>query len=225
MDLIVLASASPRRAELLGALGMQPSIVPADVDETPLPGESPTAMACRLASIKARAACSTRGEALVIAADTLVVLDGAVLGKPRDAAEATEMLCALRGRAHVVHTGIAICHQGELALQLASSPVVMRPYSDDEIANYVASGDPLDKAGAYACQHPEFRPVQEYGDCYANVMGLPLCHLHRQLALWGLSPARHPLRACPWARQHGGCAWARAILLAEPDTWTRCIVS
>ena len=217
---IVLASGSPRRSELLRALGINAVIAPADVDEAPLPGESPATMACRLAAAKARAACASVQQGLVIAADTLVVLDGVVLGKPRDAAEAIAMLTALRGHAHVVHTGIALCYRGELALQLASSPVLMRPYDDAEIARYVASGDPLDKAGGYACQHPDFRPVEAYGDCYANVMGLPLCHVHRRLAAWGLTPPRHPLQACPWPQQNGACNWAEAILAADPATWS-----
>ncbi len=219
---IVLASASPRRAQLLASLGLNPVIAPADVAETPVHGESPAAMACRLAASKAYMACRRHGASIVIAADTLVVLDGAVLGKPRDAAEAVVMLRALRGREHVVHTGLAVCRAGELVLQLATSAVRMRDYTDDEVAAYVATGDPLDKAGAYACQHPVFQPVAAYGDCYANVMGLPLCHLQRLLAHWNLAVPIHPLQGCPWPIQRGGCTWAEPILTAASSDWTQC---
>lgn len=219
---ILLASASPRRAELLEALGLSFTIVPAEVAERVLPGETPDRTACRLAAAKARAVSVLAEEALVVAADTLVVLDGLVLGKPRDAQQAVEMLLALRGREHLVHTGLAVGKAGALTLQLATSPVIMRDYSAAEIAAYVASGDPLDKAGAYGCQHPVFRPVETYGNCYANVMGLPLCHLYRLLAQLGATLPRSPLEACPWAIAHGGCAWSAAILQAPPTSWQHC---
>ena len=185
---IVLASGSPRRRELLQGLGMALSVRPANVDESALPDEAPVAMVRRLAVSKARAAalCGTN-EALVIAADTIVVRNDTVLGKPRDPAEATAMLRSLRDRAHTVHTGMAVCLGNLLCSQVASSPVIMRAYSDAEIEAYVASGDPMDKAGAYACQNPIFNPVHHYGSCYANVMGLPVSRVWKALEeLFGL---------------------------------------
>jgi MAF protein len=219
---IILASASPRRAQLLAAMGLTLAIAPADVDETMLPGEAPAVMACRLAASKAQRDAQLWPEALVLAADTLVVLDGIVLGKPRDAQEALEMLTLLRGREHLVHTGLAVARDGEIVVQLATSPVSMRSYSAAEIAAYIATGDPLDKAGAYACQHPDFHPVASYGNCYANVMGLPLCHVQRLLTHWGVAAPRPPLEACPWAVAHRGCQWAAAILEADRSAWPGC---
>lgn len=219
MDL-VLASASPRRAKLLQAMGLTAIIAPAHIDESPQPDESPEAMACRLADLKARWIAERYPTSLVLAADTLVVLNDTVLGKPRDPEQALEMLRALRGREHVVHTGVAVHHPHQAVLQLASSAVRMRDYKDQEMDAYVRSGDPMDKAGAYACQHPVFQPVASYGNCYANVMGLPLCHVYRLLAHWQIAPQHHPLQSCPWALEHARCQWAEAILQADPKTWT-----
>jgi septum formation protein len=211
---IILASASPRRRQLLSALGVTFGVAPADVDESPLPGEHPHALARRLGQAKARVAAGQRRNALVIAADTLVVLGGEILGKPASRAEALAMLSRLRGRRHLVDTGLALHHaaSGLSGVWVAETPVVMRTYGDDEMLRYVATGDPLDKAGAYAVQHDGFAPVARLEDCYANVVGLPLCHLYRALAVWGAPPPHHPLRVCPWAVERGGCEWANAIL-------------
>lgn len=214
---IVLASASPRRRQLLGALGLTFEIIPAEVDESPLPLEAPHTLACRLALEKALKVAPHFPGALIIAADTLVVLEGQILGKPASPEEAAVMLKCLRGRRHLVDSGLALLwpSQNRRGAWLAETPVWMRSYSDEEIRRYVATGDPLDKAGAYAVQHEGFAPVERLEGCYANVVGLPLCHLYRILAAWGLTPPRPPLEVCPWAVEHRGCEWAEAILQGD----------
>jgi septum formation protein len=191
-EMILLASNSPRRRELLALGGWPYRIQPADVDETPLPGELPAAYVLRLAESKARTAAGSGTAQLVLAADTTVVDAGSILGKPRHAAEARDMLRRLRGRSHQVFTALALLPaSGErMSTDLCVTDVPMRAYSEAEIEAYVASGDPLDKAGAYAIQHPGFRPVESLAGCYANVVGLPLCHLANMLFKLGL-----PVRA------------------------------
>jgi len=169
---LILASASPRRQELLTHLGVPFEVRPADVDETLLPNEPPLTSARRLATAKAQAVAAPG--LTVIGADTLVTLDGRPLGKPADADEARSMLRRLRGRPHEVVTGVAVAADGKLAVAHASTGVVMRRYADYEIEAYIATGDPLDKAGAYAIQATEFKPVQMWNGCYCNVVGLPL---------------------------------------------------
>jgi MAF protein len=171
----------------------------ADIDETPLAGETPEAFVVRLSRDKARAVAASMGgeaDAVVIACDTTVVLDGELLNKPADAAGATTMLRRLRGRTHQVLTALTLLAAGVLETEVVTSPVPMRDYSEDEIASYVASGDPLDKAGAYAIQHPGFQPVARgaFTHCFANVMGLPLCHLLRRLSALGFDSPGLPQR-------------------------------
>lgn len=191
---ILLASASPRRRELLSLLGLPFSVVVADVDETDGDGESPQAMVQRLGRAKALAVATRHPHALVIAADTTVALDGKSLGKPVDAAEATAMLRALRGRLHRVYSGLTVAQGDQALTDLAESDVWMRNYGDEEIARYVISGDPLDKAGAYAVQHASFHPAERVEGCFASVMGLPLCHLARTLARLGVTvPVNVPI--------------------------------
>lgn len=181
-DFLILASTSPRRRELLAALGLHFAIATAAIDEMPLAGETPEALVVRLSRSKALAVAGglhftpqeNKPQPPVLAADTVVALDGALLGKPADAAEATAMLRALRGRVHQVHTAVSLAHRGRLVTRLSTSNVWMRQYSDEEIAAYVATGDPLDKAGAYAIQHPDFAPVARWEGCYAAIVGLPL---------------------------------------------------
>jgi septum formation protein len=200
-EMILLASNSPRRRELLALGGWPYRIQPADVDETPLPGELPAAYVLRLAESKARAAAGSWTAQLVLAADTTVVDSGSILGKPRHAAEAREMLLRLRGRSHQVFTALAVLPaSGErMSTDLCVTDVPMRAYSEAEIEAYVASGDPLDKAGAYAIQHDGFHPVESLAGCYANVVGLPLCHLANKLFKLGL-PVRADLpHACQTA--------------------------
>jgi MAF protein len=215
---LILASQSPRRLALLTDMGLPITVVPSEVDETAVHGERPEALAQRLALAKARVGAQAKLGALIIAADTLVVLDDKVLGKPRNAEDAMSMLMRLRNRQHTVYTGLVLLHpDGEQeCVQLATTPVLMRNYSELEMRAYVNSGDPLDKAGAYAIQSETFYPVQRLDGCYANVVGLPLCHLYRAMAVWGLAPPRHPLSRCPWPMQTGGCSWAGPILQAKP---------
>lgn len=187
MPKLILASQSPRRRQLLAALGLIFAVDAADVDETPLPGEPPDALACRLCRVKAAAVAARHPGAIVLAADTVVALDGALLGKPADPAEAVAMLRALRGRTHQVYTAVSVAAAGAVTAQLSVSEVTMRAYSDEEIAAYVATGDPLDKAGAYAIQHPRFSPVAAWTGCYAGIMGLPLALASEMLAAAGVT--------------------------------------
>jgi septum formation protein len=153
-----------------------------NVDEMQNPGEAPADYVRRLARTKARAAAEHVGDRrYVVGADTAVVDGDQVLGKPADADEAAGMLRQLRGRTHKVYTGIALgdVELGRWSDDVCVTDVPMRSYTDAEITQYVASGDPLDKAGGYAIQHPDFRPVEDMRGCYASVMGLPLCHLLR----------------------------------------------
>jgi len=186
---LILASGSPRRRELISLLGVPFVIRAADVDERQLDGESPAEMVVRLSQVKACSIGAARCDELIIAADTVVALDGQVLGKPAGPDEAVQMLRLLRGRLHHVYSGISAWHpaSGRLVTELSDSIVWMRDYEDDEIARYVDSGDPLDKAGAYAIQHPAFDPVARVEGCWLSVMGFPLCHLGRALAQFDVS--------------------------------------
>jgi septum formation protein len=185
---LILASGSPRRRQLLSLLGLPFVIKAADVDETQLDGEAPTELALRVSQAKAFAVNGVRRDELVIAADTIVVLDGQVLGKPDGLDDAVRMLRRLRGRSHLVYSGVSVSHPASRRMlhELGESTVWMRDYSDAEIDAYVDSGDPLDKAGAYAIQHPVFAPASHVDGCWLNVMGLPLCHLGRALAEFGV---------------------------------------
>jgi MAF protein len=188
---LILASNSPRRRYLLALLGMAFRVVPADVDEQVRPGEAPVDYVLRLAEAKARAVGGQcERPSLVLSADTTVVYDGEIIGKPAGPAEAEAMLRQLRGRIHQVYTAIALLNteEGILRTDLGTTAVPMRWYSDVEMEAYIASGDPLDKAGAYAIQHDGFHPVGDLSGCYANVVGLPLCHLTRSLRKLGTGP-------------------------------------
>ncbi len=212
---IVLASASPRRHELVSAMGLSFEVVTSDIDETPRPQEAPLTLAHRLSQAKAEAVARDYIDAITIAADTLVVLDEHILGKPRDQAEALTMLAQLRDRRHLVYSGLAVIDQPgqRRCTQVAITPVRMRNYTDAEIQQYVATGDPMDKAGAYAIQYAGWNPVAGFDGCYTNVMGLPMCHLYRILRSWDVQVPRHPLESCPYALQEG-CPYAREILQA-----------
>ncbi len=188
---LVLASASPRRRELLAALGTPFTVRAADVPEELPPHVPAPALAEELALAKARAVARDEPDAVVLAADTIVVLDDRPLGKPEDADEARRMLRALRGRAHEVVTGVAVVAPGDVVRTAhVLTSVVMRCYSEAEIEAYIASGDPFDKAGAYAIQHPEFRPVGRIDGCYCNVVGLPLWTAYQLLT--EVAPALQP---------------------------------
>lgn len=179
---IVLASGSPRRPELLAGLGLAFTVAPAGIDETAFTG-IPRAVAEALALAKARAgALRTGADAAVIGADTIVALGARVFSKPADAAEAVATLTALRHRTHEVLTGVAVVATGREASMLTATRVTMRDYSDAEVAAYVATGDPLDKSGAYAVQHPAFAPAARVEGCRCAVIGLPLWTLRALLA-------------------------------------------
>jgi septum formation protein len=185
---IVLGSASPRRRELLASLGLTFTVAPADVDETLLPGENPFDAAERLARAKAEAAAERApSEALVIAADTLVVLDGKALGKPRDRAEAAAMLRSLSGRRHEVVTGVALVRGSVMTSGREVTEVVIAPLADDEIARYAATGEPDDKAGAYAMQGIGGLLIERVEGSPSNVIGLPVRLLGQLAARLGVS--------------------------------------
>ena len=182
---LVLASNSPRRRQLLALADWLFYVNVADVDESQRPDEPPAGYVLRLAETKARAVTAHMNQ-IILAADTAVVDEGLILGKPKDNAEAMTMLSRLRGHTHQVYTGVALLRlsDGLLLKELCVTDVPMRDYSDEEINAYVQTGDPLDKAGAYAIQHPQFRPVampshehEGMSGCYASVMGLPMCHI------------------------------------------------
>ncbi|MEP7116368.1 MAG: Maf family protein [Acidobacteriota bacterium] len=176
--LFVLASASPRRAELLGAAGFVFTVAPADIDETPLTGEPADRYVLRLAESKARAVAAGRPDQAVLAADTTVVVDGDILAKPLDAADAAAMLRRLQGRAHEVLTGVALVAPGFARVVLDTTRVTFAPMSEADIAVYVATGEPMDKAGAYGIQGWAARFVTRVDGSYSNVVGLPLAVVH-----------------------------------------------
>jgi MAF protein len=206
---IVLASASPRRQAFLRELGLAFHVLPADIDETPSPGERPIVLAERLATAKAQAVAArlpTGNQALILAADTVVALGETQLGKPVDAAEATHMLVQLRGRAHEVHSAISVLDaaSGAQTTVVNTTQVWMRDYTDDEIRTYVASGDPLDKAGAYAIQHPTFDPAHQIRGCLSGVMGLPLGEVRDLLRAAGVTLPANVAVVCA-AQTHFAC--------------------
>ena len=202
---LILASASPRRRALIRALDIPARIVGSGDDEdAPYPNEPAHAYVQRLALAKARhaiAAHAPAARALILGADTAVAIDSAILGKPVDQAHAARMLKLLRGRPHRVVSGIAILDAatGRHATAARASAVHMRRYTDAEIAAYIASAQPYDKAGAYAAQDAAFNPAARIDGCYLNVIGLPLCDVLRLLADFDV-----PARIKPdWRIPHG----------------------
>lgn len=187
---LVLASESPRRQEIMTDMGLTFRVVPSELDE-PLPSSTdPVAVAEERAVYKARAAASALNEGTVIGADTVVACGADILGKPTSGEEAHAFLRSLRGRGHRVITGLALVDAatGEEAIGHRRSQVHMRQYSDEEIEAYVATGDPLDKAGAYAIQDARFHPVDQIKGCYLNVVGLPPCTLRHLMHRMGIYP-------------------------------------
>ncbi len=197
---LILASNSPRRRQLLGLAGWEFSVSAADVDESQRPNESPADYVLRLAEAKARATAVVVADAhqIVLAADTTVVDGTDILGKPADEAEAAAMLKRLRGHTHQVYSGIALLRLSDdlLLKDLCVTDVPMRDYSDEEILAYVQTGDPLDKAGAYAIQHPQFHPVLSLDGCYASVMGLPMCHVILLMRKMNIQPDAEFFASC-----------------------------
>jgi septum formation protein len=166
---------------LLTAAGFTFTQMAADVDERPEAGEAAAAYVLRVARAKAHALAAAHPDAIVLGADTVVVVDGALLGKPRDRAEAASMLGRLQGRAHEVLTGVAVVRGETSAAALASTTVEFGPMDPVEIAAYVATGEPMDKAGAYAVQGIASRYVTRIDGSYSNVVGLPIFVVHRLL--------------------------------------------
>lgn len=174
---VILASASPRRRELLELVGIVHEVRPADIDESLWPGETPVGHSERLARGKAHAIAAAAGDAVVIAADTIVVVDGDILGKPKDVAHATEMLRRLSGRQHTVYTAIAVARGERTESAVEAVEVVFRALSDSEIAEYIATGEPMDKAGAYGIQGFGATIVERVDGDYFSVMGLGMRRL------------------------------------------------
>ncbi len=223
IPMLILASNSPRRRQLLALTGWTFSVQPVDIDENPHPGELPPDYVLRLAETKALAAGKQAlpGQ-VVLAADTTVADENRILGKPESAAEARDMLRSLRGRAHTVYTALGVLripgasgtprgseasYRGttsipineelpSLITDVCATRVWMRSYTDEEIDAYIASGDPFDKAGAYAIQNTDFQPVERIEGCYACVVGLPVCYAVRMLARFGLTPPEAVTAAC-----------------------------
>ena len=192
---LILASASPRRAEILRDAGYHFSVLSSAIDETPYPDESPQDLVLRLAQAKADlAAARAVGPAILIAADTEVVLDGHIFGKPRSSDDARRMLEKLSGRTHSVLTGVALIRlpDAERVSFVETTLVQFAPLSDEEITRYLATGEPHDKAGAYAIQGYAARYIPRIEGCYFNVVGLPLARLQQALIELGWSEEYFP---------------------------------
>ncbi len=183
---VILASQSPRRRELLSLVGIPHLVRPADIDERYLPGEVPAAHAERLAREKARVVAAAEPDAVVIGSDTIVVVDGDVLGKPRDEPEAARMLGRLAGRSHVVLTAVAVAWRGHVRSGVEEVGVTFHPLTADEIDAYIATREPMDKAGAYGIQGYGATIVARVDGDYFAVMGLPLQRLVRLMTELGL---------------------------------------
>jgi septum formation protein len=179
--MLILASASPRRAELLRNAGISFTVDPAHIAEEPSPGESPLAYAQRLARDKALAVLARHPEVTVLGADTVVVVDEHLLEKPTDAADAARMLRLLSGRKHEVITGVCVANSGFQQTEAEVTQVSFVPLSEEEIAFYVGTGEPMDKAGAYAIQGIASRWAKQIIGCYFNVVGLPVPRVYRLL--------------------------------------------
>jgi septum formation protein len=190
---VILASASPRRRELLTLIGIDHEVQPANIDESYLAGETPRQHAERLA--REKAAAIDAGDAVTIGSDTIVVVDGDVLGKPRDRQHAAEMLRRLSGRSHVVMTGVAARWQGKIVSGLEEVDVTFRHLTDNEIGRYIDTGEPMDKAGAYGIQGYGATIVDRVDGDYFAVMGLALNRLVRLLRDVGLDYTFGPLTA------------------------------
>ena len=184
---VILASASPRRLALLQQIGIEATVCPADFDE--VSGSAVQAEDVVLANAvgKCQAVVKIKGDSLpVIAADTVVVAEGVILGKPQGAEDAVVMLKQLSGKTHKVLTGIAVSYAGEMLAEVCETKVVFRDLTDEEIKNYVATGEPLDKAGAYGIQGKGAVLVEKIDGCYNNVVGLPLTRMQLILAKLGV---------------------------------------
>lgn len=213
---LLLASSSPRRRQIVSLLGLPciTAIASDDEEEAEKRYRGPNEnLAQWLAKHKASVALKLPEAVgrLVITADTTVLLENEVVSKPRDKAHALELLQALRGRWHHVVTGVVVSAEieGKTVMHSAScvTPVLMRNYSDAEIAAYIASGDPMDKAGAYGIQNPAFQPTESIDGCYFNVVGLPICTVAELLAEFSVYPSRQHMR------EHTNCPWSEKCLI------------
>lgn len=185
---LILASASPRRQELLRGLGLSFTVQTADIDETMNPALGAAEEVARVSRKKAEAVLSGAPEdAVVIAADTIVCIDDRILGKPESEADAAKMLRTLSGRKNQVRTGVTVCSHKTSATQVVTTDVCFRPLSEEEIRAYVATGEPMDKAGSYGIQGLASIFVEELHGDYFNVMGLPLCALSQMLRQFGIA--------------------------------------
>lgn len=184
---VILASASPRRRQLLDLVGISHQVIPADTDESRFVGELPERYAERLARAKAEAIATRDSDAVVIGADTIVVIDGLVLGKPRDTSDATRMIGMLSGRSHTVMTGVAVSHRGRTVSVVEVVDVTFRAVDAQSISSYVATGEPMDKAGAYGIQGYGATIVRRIDGDYFAVMGLSLVRLVGLLKELGIS--------------------------------------
>lgn len=184
---IILASGSPRRRELLSSLGLEFEIYKPEVDESRLNNERPEDLCRRLSRIKARAASQKFHDSIIIAADTIVVIDGLILGKPSDRQNAFDMLKTLQNREHEVLTGLTVCSDAKIISHVEHTRVKFRQLSDSQIKNYIASGECDDKAGAYAVQGKGALLVESLRGDYFNVVGLPVCALGKILAEFGVN--------------------------------------
>jgi septum formation protein len=185
---LILASSSPRRAEILANAGLPFAVLSSAVDESPYPGEAPVDLVQRLANAKADLVVARAvGPSIVLAADTVVVLDGKILGKPSSAENARHMLQQLSGRTHSVLTGVALVRlpDGERRQFIESTLVHFRPITDEELSSYLATEEPYDKAGAYAIQGQAGRYIPRIEGCYFNVVGLPLSRVLTELVSLG----------------------------------------
>lgn len=222
---IILASNSPRRQQLITLGGWKFRVWPANIDEGRFTGEAPDKYVFRVAEAKAGAVTKAvtalqepgfPSNVLVLAADTTVADGDEILGKPDGPQDARRMLRQLRGKTHQVYTALVLISliDGKLSKDLCVTQVPMRNYFNEEIDAYVDSSDPLDKAGAYAIQNPDFHPVDTLMGCYASVMGLPLCHLVRTLRQFDVFPQTDVPKACQAALSYD-CPVFAAILRGE----------
>lgn len=220
--MIILASNSPRRKELLQLTGWQFSVVAAEVDESILPGEESLNYIHRISkqkawSVKMRLTSIGTDSRFILACDTVVVDGDEIIGKPTSAENAFSTLQRLRGRVHQAYSSLSVDDLWENILyqETCVTDVPMRDYTNDEITAYIASGDPFDKAGAYAIQHAEFHPVAALSGCYANVMGLPLCHLTGVLKNIAIPPVVDIPTSCQDYLQYD-CPVFQSILEGRP---------
>jgi MAF protein len=222
---VLLASQSPRRRNLIRRLGLPVQFTVAAVDEESIVDPDPATNAIKTALLKAEAvARRSDTPTVIIGADTIVALDREMLGKPAGPGAARQMLERLRGRTHQVHTGLALIdtNSGRRVTEISTTDVTMRNYSTAEIDAYVASGDPLDKAGAYAIQHQGFAPVARLEGCYTGVVGLSLCRLASGLGRLGVAVnidaalQQHDYRVCATCRAMLASGRGRSPHLSTP---------